>query len=86
MEGRAGKQTYLTQKRKGKCFRQLIRLSNGVMVIDTPGMCEIGMWDVSTGLGEAFTDVESYFSKCRFSDCRHQGEPDCAIKAAIYSF
>jgi ribosome biogenesis GTPase len=65
--------------------RQLIRLPNGVMIIDTPGMRELGMWDVSTGLGEAFTDVESYFGKCRFSDCRHQGEPDCAIKAAIES-
>lgn len=65
--------------------RQLIRLSNGVMIIDTPGMRELGMWDVSTGLGEAFTDVESYFGKCRFSDCRHQSEPGCAIKAAIES-
>jgi ribosome biogenesis GTPase len=65
--------------------RQLIRLSNGVMIIDTPGMRELGMWDVSTGLGEAFTDVECYFGKCRFSDCRHQSEPGCAIKAAIES-
>ena len=63
--------------------RQLIRLKSGVMIIDTPGMRELGMWDVSEGLGDAFADVESYMSKCRFSDCRHESEPGCAIKAAI---
>lgn len=65
--------------------RQLIMLSNGVMIIDTPGMRELGMWDVSSGLGEAFGDVESYLGRCKFSDCRHQTEPGCAIKAAIAS-
>ena len=63
--------------------RQLIRLKTGVMVIDTPGMRELGMWDVSEGLVDAFADVESYLGKCRFSDCRHESEPGCAIKAAI---
>lgn len=65
--------------------RQLIRLSNGVMIIDTPGMRELGMWDVSTGLGEAFSDVESYFGRCKFNDCRHQTEPGCAVRAAVKS-
>lgn len=63
--------------------RQLIMLKSGVMIIDTPGMRELGMWDISIGLGEAFTDVESYFGKCRFVDCKHKNEPDCAITAAI---
>ena len=63
--------------------RQLIRLSSGVMVIDTPGMRELGMWDVSEGLVDAFADVEKYLGRCRFSDCRHESEPGCAIKAAI---
>ena len=63
--------------------RQLIRLKSGVMIIDTPGMRELGMWDVSEGLGDAFSDVEAYIGKCRFSDCRHEKEPGCAIKAAI---
>ena len=63
--------------------RQLIRLKNGVMIIDTPGMRELGMWDVSEGLGDAFADVETHIGKCRFSDCRHESEPGCAIKAAI---
>ena len=65
--------------------RQLIRLNSGVMIIDTPGMRELGMWDVSEGLVDAFADVEQCLGKCRFSDCRHQREPGCAIKAAIAS-
>ena len=63
--------------------RQLIRLDSGVMVIDTPGMRELGMWDAAEGLADAFTDVEKYLGRCRFSDCRHESEPGCAIKAAI---
>lgn len=58
-------------------------LDSGVMIIDTPGMRELGMWDVSQGLGEAFDDEEQYFGKCKFNDCSHQTEPGCAVKAAI---
>jgi len=60
-------------------------LKSGAMIIDTPGMRELGMWNVSTGLGEAFSDVEQYFGRCRFSDCQHKTEPGCAVKAAIES-
>ena len=63
--------------------RQLIMLDSGVMIIDTPGMRELGMWDVSQGLDKAFDDVEQYFGKCKFKDCKHQTEPGCAVKAAI---
>ena len=63
--------------------RQLIRLQSGVMIIDTPGMRELGMWDVSEGLSDAFSDVEAFLGRCRFSDCKHEKEPGCAIKAAI---
>jgi len=63
--------------------RQLLMLPSGVMVIDTPGMRELGMWDVTEGIGQSFADVEWYFGQCRFSDCRHQSEPGCAVKAAI---
>lgn len=63
--------------------RQLIMLSSGVMIIDTPGMRELGMWDVSEGLGQSFSDVEQYFDKCKFSDCKHQSEPGCAVKEVI---
>ena len=63
--------------------RQLIRLKSGVMIIDTPGMRELGMWDASQGLTDAFADVEAFLGRCRFSDCQHDREPGCAIKAAI---
>ena len=65
--------------------RQLLRLQSGVMIIDTPGMRELGMWEVSEGLGDAFSDVEQYIGKCRFSDCKHLYEPCCAIHRAIAS-
>jgi ribosome biogenesis GTPase len=63
--------------------RQLVRLDSGVMIIDTPGMRELGMWNVSEGLGESFSDVEKFLGQCKFSDCKHQREPGCAIKTAI---
>ena len=65
--------------------RQLILLESGVMVIDTPGMREIGMFGVSSGLEKSFADVESFFGQCKFRNCRHQSEPGCAVKAAIRS-
>ncbi|MBH1940284.1 ribosome small subunit-dependent GTPase A [Mobilitalea sibirica] len=63
--------------------RQLIRLDSGVMIIDTPGMRELGMWDIKEGLGEAFSDIEDLFLQCKFSDCTHRSEPGCAVLAAI---
>ncbi|MEG0944689.1 MAG: ribosome small subunit-dependent GTPase A, partial [Angelakisella sp.] len=63
--------------------RQLIMLPSGAMIIDTPGMRELGMWDVSSGLGEAFTDITQTLGKCRFSDCTHGNEPGCAVRQAI---
>lgn len=65
--------------------RQLVMLKNGVMIIDTPGMRELGMWDVDEGLGETFSDIEELLNECRFSDCTHRNEPGCAIQAAILS-
>ncbi len=63
--------------------RELIMLSSGVMIIDTPGMRELGMWDVTEGLGDAFSDVEEIARGCRFRDCRHENEPGCAVREAI---
>jgi ribosome biogenesis GTPase len=63
--------------------RQLVMLKSGVMIIDTPGMRELGMWDVSDGLGGAFADVEQYLGKCKFTDCEHESEPGCAINGAL---
>ena len=63
--------------------RELVRLPSGALVIDTPGMREIGMWEADSGIADAFADVEALFSRCRFSDCRHDTEPGCAVKAAL---
>ena len=63
--------------------RQLIELPGGVCIIDTPGMREVGMANVQEGIDETFADIVELESMCRFSDCRHETEPGCAIKAAI---
>ncbi|MPN21251.1 putative ribosome biogenesis GTPase RsgA [bioreactor metagenome] len=63
--------------------RQLIMLPCGAMIIDTPGMRELGMWDVTDGLDRTFADVESFLGQCRFSDCSHTKEPGCAVLSAI---
>lgn len=63
--------------------RQLIRLPGGALIIDTPGMRELGMAETAEGLSETFSDVEQYLGRCRFRDCRHEKEPGCAVKAAI---
>ena len=65
--------------------RQLLRLDSGVLIIDTPGMRELGMAAAEEGLADAFSDVEQYLGRCRFSDCTHTREPGCAIRAAIAS-
>ena len=63
--------------------RQLLLLENGVLAIDTPGMRELGMWEAEDGISRGFPDVEEHLGHCRFSDCRHQGEPGCAVAEAI---
>lgn len=63
--------------------RQLFELPNGVTIVDTPGMREIGMCDVEEGLDDTFADIVELEGCCKFSDCRHETEPGCAIKAAI---
>jgi ribosome biogenesis GTPase len=63
--------------------RQLLLLPSGALVIDTPGMRELQLWDVGTGVIAAFDDVAQVATGCRFSDCRHEGEPGCAVAAAV---
>lgn len=63
--------------------RELIILPGVAMVIDTPGMRELGMWDASEGIDTAFADIEALADECRFSDCTHSGEPGCAVYKAI---
>ncbi|WKY48405.1 ribosome small subunit-dependent GTPase A [Eubacteriaceae bacterium ES3] len=63
--------------------RELTLLPDGGMIIDTPGMRELGMWNADEGLEKTFADVESYFGQCRFRDCSHTTEPGCGVVAAI---
>jgi len=68
--------------------RQLFKLPSGAMVIDTPGMRELGLLGASEGIAAVFADVEGLFAQCRFSDCSHETEPSrappgCAVLAAL---
>jgi ribosome biogenesis GTPase len=63
--------------------RELVLLPGGGLVLDTPGMRELQLWESAEGLGEAFTDVETLAARCRFSDCAHRREPGCAVRDAI---
>lgn len=63
--------------------RELILLPQGGLVLDTPGMRELQLWDGEGGLHLAFEEIEALANNCRFSDCRHQDEPRCAIREAL---
>lgn len=64
--------------------RELIILPSGGVLIDTPGMREIGVWAAGVlGLAETFEDIAAFAEKCRFSDCEHESEPGCAVRAAL---
>jgi len=63
--------------------RSLLSLESGAMILDTPGMREIQLADCREGIAATFSDIESLADSCRFSDCRHQGEPGCAVIQAI---
>lgn len=62
--------------------RQLLRLPSGALLIDTPGLRSVGLWE--DGLDEgAFSDIDDLAAQCRFSDCAHEQEPGCAVTAAL---
>ena len=63
--------------------RELFLLSNGALVLDTPGMRELGVWDADEGLDETFAEIVELASACRFADCSHKFEPGCAVRAAV---
>ncbi len=63
--------------------RELFRLPNGGLLIDTPGMRELQLWEADEGFRGAFNDIESLTAACRFNDCRHDREPGCAVQAAL---
>ena len=63
--------------------RQMFFLRAGAMVIDTPGLRELQLWDADEGLQQAFGDVEALAQSCRFRSCTHNSEPGCAIATAL---
>ena len=63
--------------------RELVPLANGALLLDTPGMRELGLWAGEGGLDLAFTDIAELGASCRYRDCRHQTEPGCAVREAV---
>lgn len=63
--------------------RELHRLPSGGLLVDTPGMRELGLADDAEGIGAAYADLEELAAECRFRDCAHRTEPGCAVAAAI---
>jgi ribosome biogenesis GTPase / thiamine phosphate phosphatase len=63
--------------------RELIELPGGALLIDTPGMRELGLVGEERGLSSTFPEIEALAAECRFSDCGHQTEPGCAVREAI---
>ncbi|MDQ0764819.1 ribosome small subunit-dependent GTPase A [Streptomyces canus] len=65
--------------------RNLLALPGGGVLIDTPGLRGVGLWDAETGVGQVFSEIEALAEQCRFHDCAHESEPGCAVLAAIDS-
>ena len=63
--------------------RQLLLLDSGAMLIDTPGMRELGLLDAGDGLDDTFDDIGETSAKCRFTNCTHIAEPGCAVRLAV---
>jgi len=63
--------------------RQLLVLDNGAMLIDTPGMRELGLLGAGEGVESSFADIQELSQECRFADCTHAGEPGCAVRKAL---
>jgi ribosome biogenesis GTPase / thiamine phosphate phosphatase len=63
--------------------RELFLLPSGALVIDSPGLRELQLWDAADGVTQAFADIDELAVKCRFRDCRHESEPGCAVQEAL---
>lgn len=64
-------------------YRELLPLPGGGLVLDTPGLRELALWDAEAGVDETFADVGELAAGCRFADCAHEAEPGCAVLAAV---
>ncbi|MGX4689065.1 ribosome small subunit-dependent GTPase A [Streptomyces sp. JNUCC 63] len=63
--------------------RNLLALPGGGVLIDTPGLRGVGLWDAESGVGQVFSEIEELAERCRFHDCAHHREPGCAVLAAV---
>ena len=63
--------------------RNLFVLPGGGVLIDTPGLRGVGLWDAEAGVGQTFAEIEELAAECRFHDCSHEREPGCAVLAAV---
>ncbi|MEY9995271.1 ribosome biogenesis GTPase [Streptomyces sp. V4I8] len=63
--------------------RNLLALPGGGVLIDTPGLRGVGLWDAEAGVGQVFSEIEALAERCRFQDCAHESEPGCAVRSAI---
>jgi ribosome biogenesis GTPase / thiamine phosphate phosphatase len=63
--------------------RQLFRLPGGALLVDTPGLREVQLWDADDGIEQAFAEIDELAAGCRFNDCAHMREPGCAVQEAI---
>ncbi len=63
--------------------RQMLQLPSGALIIDTPGLRELQLWEGESGIEDAFADLAALAVGCRFTNCRHEAEPGCAVRAAI---
>ncbi|MDN0200614.1 ribosome small subunit-dependent GTPase A [Streptomyces sp. S.PNR 29] len=63
--------------------RNLLLLPGGGVLIDTPGLRGVGLWDAGSGVGQVFSEIEELAERCRFHDCAHASEPGCAVRGAI---
>lgn len=63
--------------------RELFVLPGGAVLIDTPGLRELQLWGADEGVSQTFLDIETLAARCRFGNCRHEGEPGCTVQAAI---
>src|SRR6266705_312845 len=63
--------------------REIFMLPQGALLMDTPGLREMQLWDAEDGVAQTFADIDSLAAQCRFGDCRHEGEPGCAVLESV---
>lgn len=78
-----GLRSNMDKGRHTTTHKQMIILPDGGLIIDTPGIRELQLWDAQEGIQHAFNDIEALSQLCKFSDCTHSDEPGCAVKKAV---